>query len=172
MTEHLNDEKRILNEAAIPADLLILCLSLADIALVLHFDKIDINDDSANLDNMPDQVICLDSLQQSQWGIHLEVTDLIFDLSDYLQVLRVVEELHIDVKFVGDLPQGIGDEDHLVFEDELPQVESGGMSHKERDLGLVVDTFNIDLSVYHILTSTSHAIKVLALLIKLIMLEI
>lgn len=104
MTEHLNDEKRILNEAAIPAYLLILSLSLADIALVLHFDKIDINDDSANLDYMPDQVISLDSLQQCQGGIHLEVTDLIFDLSDYLQVLRVVEELHIYVKFVGNLP--------------------------------------------------------------------
>jgi len=104
LTEHLNDENWILNEAAIPAYLLILSLSLADIALVLHFDKIDINDDSANLDNMPDQVICLDSLQQSQGGIHLEVAYLIFDLSDYLQVLRIVEELHIDVKFVGDLP--------------------------------------------------------------------
>jgi hypothetical protein len=99
----LNDEKWVLNEAAIPAYLLILSLSLADIALVLHFDKIDINYDSANFDNMPDQVICMDSLQQCQGGIHLEVTDLIFDLSDYLQVLRVVEKLHIDVKFVGDL---------------------------------------------------------------------
>jgi len=168
----LNHEKRILNEAAIPAYLLILSLSLTDIALVLHFDKIDINDDSANLDNMPDQVICLDSLQQCQGGIHLEVTYLIFDLSDDLQVLRVVEKLHIDVKFVGDLPQGICDEDHLVFEDELPQIESGGMSDEERDLGLVIDTLNIDLSVYHILAATSHAIKVLALLIKLIMLEI
>jgi len=46
------------------------------------------------------------------------------------------------------------------------------MSDEERDLGLVIDTLNIDLSVYHILASTSHAIKVLALLIKLIMLEI
>ena len=104
LTEHLNDEKWVLNEAAIPAYLLILSLSLADIALVLHFDEIDINDDSANLDNMPDKMICLDSLKQCQGRIHLEVTDLIFDLSDYLQVFRVVEKLNIDVKFVGNLP--------------------------------------------------------------------
>jgi hypothetical protein len=46
------------------------------------------------------------------------------------------------------------------------------MSHEEGDLGLVIDTLNIDLSVNHILASASHAIKVLALLIKLSMLEI
>lgn len=92
-------------------------LSLADIALVLHFDKVDLNDDSANLDNVPYKVICLDSLQQSQGRIRLEVTDLVFDLSDYLQVFGVVEELHIDVKVVGDLPEGVCHEDHLVFED-------------------------------------------------------
>lgn len=46
------------------------------------------------------------------------------------------------------------------------------MPNEERDLSLVIDTLNIDLSVNHILASTSHPIKVLALLIKLFMLEI
>ena len=46
------------------------------------------------------------------------------------------------------------------------------MSHEESHLGLVIDTLNIDLSVDHILAAASHAIKVLALLIKLLMLEI
>jgi hypothetical protein len=152
--------------------LLILSLSLADIAFVLHFDKIDLDNDSANLDNMPDQVISLDCLQESQGGIRLEVTDLIFDLSDYLEVFGVVKKLHIDVKVVGDLPEGICDKDHIVFENKLLQIESRGMSDKERDLGLVINTLNIDLSVNHVLAAASHAIKVLALLIKLLMLEI
>jgi hypothetical protein len=46
------------------------------------------------------------------------------------------------------------------------------MSHEEGHLGLVIDTLNIDLSVDHILAAASHAIKVLTLLIKLLMLEI
>ena len=73
---------------------------------------------------------------------------------------------------VGHLPEGICHEDHLVFEDELLQIQSGGMSHEEGDLCLVIDTLNIDLSVDHILAAASHAIKILALLIKLLMLEI
>ena len=168
----MHNEKRVFNEAAIPAYLLILSFSLADIALVLHFDEVDLNDDSANLDNVPDQVICLDGLQQSQGGVCLEVTDLVFDLSNYLEIFGVVEKLDIDVKVVGHLPEGICHEDHLVFEDELLQIQSGGMSHEEGDLCLVIDTLNIDLSVDHILAAASHAIKILALLIKLLMLEI
>ena len=121
---------------------------------------------------MPDQVICLDGFQQSQGGVRLEVTDLVFDLSNYLEIFGVVEKLHIDVKVVGDLPEGVCHEDHLVFEDELLQIQPRGMSHEEGHLGLVIDTLNIDLSVDHILAAASHAIKVLTLLIKLLMLEI
>ena len=121
---------------------------------------------------MPDQVISLDCLQESQGGIRLEVTDLIFDLSDYLEVFGVMKKLHIDVKVIGDLPEGICDENHLVFENKLLQIESRGMSDEERDLGLIINTLNIDLSVNHVLATASHAIKVLALLIKLLMLEI
>lgn len=46
------------------------------------------------------------------------------------------------------------------------------MSHEEGHLCLVIDALNIDLSVDHIIATASHAIKVLALLIKLSMLEI
>jgi len=77
--------------------LLVLGLCLADIALVLDLDEVDLDDDSTDLDNVSDDMVSLDGLQKGERGIRLEVTDLVFDFTDYLQALRVVEELNVDI---------------------------------------------------------------------------
>jgi hypothetical protein len=86
----LHHKNRVFDKAAIPANLLILRFSLADITLVLDFDEIDLNDDSTDLDNMPDKIISVDGFKQRQGCICLKVTNLVLNLSNYLKTLWIV----------------------------------------------------------------------------------
>jgi len=86
----LHHKNRVFDKAAIPANLLILRFSLADITLVLDFDEIDLNDDSTDLDNMPDKIISVNGFKQCQGCICLEITNLVLNLSNYLKTLWIV----------------------------------------------------------------------------------
>lgn len=162
----MHDQNRVFDEAPVSAYLLILCLGLADITLVLNFDEVYLDDDSANLNDMSDDVVCVYSFKESQWCISLEITDLIFYLTNHLQILWVVEKLDIDVEVVRYLPEGINNEHHLILQNDFFQTESGRVPHEECNFTLVINTLNINLCVYHVLSS-AHDIEILALLIEL-----
>jgi hypothetical protein len=100
LTKNLHKQYRVLNRAPIIANLLIGNVDLADITLVLDFDKVDIDNDPAYLHNVSDDVIGLNSFKESQLCISLEVTDLVLDLTDYLNISGVKLHLSIHVKFV------------------------------------------------------------------------
>jgi hypothetical protein len=100
LTENLHKKDRVLNRAPIIANLLIGNVYLADIALVLDFDKVDIDYDAAYLHNVSDDVIGLNSFKESQLRISLEVTYLVLDLTNYLNISGIKLHLSIHVKFV------------------------------------------------------------------------
>lgn len=146
--------------------MLILCLGLADITLVLHFDEVDLNDNSANLNDVSDNMVCVNGFKESQGSISLEITDLILNFAYHLQILRVVEKLDIDVEVVRNLSEGINHENNLILQYNLFQAESRRVPHEEGHFTLVIYTLNINLCVNHILAS-AHDVEILPLLIEL-----
>ena len=55
--QYLKVEHRVLNEAPIPANLLIADLSLAHIALILDFDEVDLHNKSTYFNHIPNYLI-------------------------------------------------------------------------------------------------------------------
>lgn len=96
----MHEKNRVLDRASIVANLLIGDVDLADIALVLHLDKVDINNDPAYLHDVSDNVIGLNGFKQSQLCVCLEVTDLVLDLTYYLNISRVKLHLGVHIQFV------------------------------------------------------------------------
>lgn len=98
---------------------------------------------------MPDDVIRWNSLQQCELCACLEVVNLVFDLSNQVQVPRVVLQLHVNVEVVRNLPQRVGYKQHLILLNEFLQVNLARVSHEERHSTLVINALQIDLAVHH-----------------------
>jgi len=53
----LHNKNWVFDKTPISANLFILSFRFADITFVLDFDKVNLNDNSTYLDNMPDEII-------------------------------------------------------------------------------------------------------------------
>lgn len=96
---------------------------------------------------MPDDMISLNRLQQSKLSICLEITDLIFDFSDHLNISWVKLHLSVHVKLVRNFSKGIGYKDDLILSKVIFEVDAAGVSHKECDFAFVVNAFDVNLGV-------------------------
>lgn len=143
----MHEKNRVLDRASIVANLLVGDVDLADIALVLHLDKVDINNDPAYLHDVSDNVIGLNGFKQSQLCVCLEVTDLVLDLTYYLNISRVKLHLGVHIQFVRNLSEGIGHQYYLVFGKVVFEVDAARVSYEERDLTLIINTLNVNLRV-------------------------
>jgi hypothetical protein len=99
----LHKEDRVLDRAPIVANLLVCDVDLAHIALVLDFDKVNVNNDAAYLHDVSDDVVCLNGFKQSQLRISLEITDLVLDLANYLNISGIKLHLCVHIQLVRDL---------------------------------------------------------------------
>ena len=111
----MHEKNRVLDRASIVANLLVGDVDLADIALVLDLDKVYIHNDATYLHDVSDNVICLNGFKQSQLSICLEVTDLVLDLTNYLNISRVKLHLGVHIQLVRNLSEGVGHQYYLVF---------------------------------------------------------
>jgi len=84
LAEDLHLEYGVLNKAPVTANLLALSLSSANVALVLHFNEVDLCDDSKKFDDMPDYVVSWDHLKEGKLSACLEVVDLFTHLPDQM----------------------------------------------------------------------------------------
>lgn len=113
----------------------------------MHFNKVDVDNDAAYFHDMPDDMISLNRLKQSKLSISLEITDLIFDLSDNLNISGVKLHLSVNVKLIRNLSECIGDKDDLILSKVIFEVDAAGVSHEECDLAFVINALNVNLGV-------------------------
>lgn len=115
--EHLDEEKGLVDGAAISADVLVVDFLFAHVALVLNLDEVDLADESAHFYDVPDDVVRGHRLKQLHPIVECEVVHFLRHLSDHLEVRTEQLKLHVDVQVVRDLAQAVPDQHHLVLED-------------------------------------------------------
>ena len=84
--KNLKVENWTLDETSISTNIFIADLSFAYIALELDLDEIDLNNESANLDNMPDNVVRGHSLQELNSVVGCKIVDFLFHLSNDFEI--------------------------------------------------------------------------------------
>lgn len=102
-TEDLNDKLGFLDEATIPTEVFIVELSLALFAPVLNFDEVDVRDETADLDDVTDNLVRGNSFKQLDSVIGLEVIHFFFYSPHHFEVILEKLDLNVDIKVVGDL---------------------------------------------------------------------
>jgi hypothetical protein len=143
--EDLKIELRVLDEAAIPADLLARDVSFALVAPVLNLDKVDVDNKAANLDHVPDNRGRWNLLKQHDAVVCLKVVHFLDDAAEYLHVLLRELQLCVHVKVITDLAlSAMNQQDHALV-NEVLQVDLTVVPDEERELGLVVDRLHINL---------------------------
>ena len=84
--EDLDEELRVLDYAAVPADSLVGDVGAADLALVLNLDELDVSDEAEHFDDVPDDLIRRDRLDKLYLVVGLEIGHLVSHLADDLEV--------------------------------------------------------------------------------------
>ena len=70
---------------------------MAHFTLVLYLNELDICDESQYFNHMSDNLVSWDCLNQLNLIICLEISHLVFSLTDDLEVRAAEHELHVDV---------------------------------------------------------------------------
>lgn len=82
VTQYLHLQLGVLDKASIPTNILVLNLSTAHIAPVLNFDKLMIDDEPTNFNNIADNFVGWDAFDKCNPIIGGKVIDLITNLTD------------------------------------------------------------------------------------------
>lgn len=85
-TENLNIEHRVLDDTAISADLLILNISFANIAAILNFNEVNVHNEAAYFDHVPNNLIKRYLLKQHNAVICFEVIYFFGYSADQFQI--------------------------------------------------------------------------------------
>lgn len=156
--EDLNEELRVLDDAAIPTDGLIANVGAAHFALVLNLNELDVSDEAEDFDHVPDDLVRGDRLDQLDLIVGLEVGHLVLHLPDDLEVGHAEHELHIDVDGVGDLAHGILDEQDHAAPQVGFQVDAAVMLDEERHLALVICALQVNVTRHKVRTATPRIV--------------
>ncbi len=116
---------------------------------------------------MSDDAVSLYRLQQCQLCVRLEITDLVLDLPDHLDTLRVELQLSVYVQVVRHLTLSVSHQHHLVLRYHILQVNAGRMPHEESHLRFVVYGLDVNLSVDLPVARIAHHVIVLRVLVRL-----
>ena len=117
---------------------------------------------------MSDDVISLNGFKESKLCVSLEITDLIFNFTNNLNISCIKLHLSIHIKLIGNLSEGVSDQDHLVFRKVVFEINAAGMPYEEGDLALVVNALDVNLSVNLSVARIRNNLVVLRTLIILI----
>lgn len=107
--QHLHVKDWVLDEAPVTTHVFVLDLSLTHIALVLNFDELGVDDETKDLYDVANYLVCGDGLDKTDRVLGLEVSHLIFDVADHFEVTCAKMELGIDIEIVADFSQGVFD---------------------------------------------------------------
>ena len=116
---------------------------------------------------MSDNVISLNGFKQSKLCISLEITDLVLNLTNYLNISGIKLHLCVHVQLVRNLSECVSDQYNLVFGKVVFQVDAAGVSYEERDLALVINALNVNLSVHLPKTCIGNYLIVFGVLVVL-----
>ena len=114
-TEHLEIELRIFDSASISAQLLVLNFYFADIAAVLDFDEIDIDDEAADFDHVTNNLVERHLFKHHNSVVGLEIVDFFLDAAYHLQVRFGELQLCVDIQVVRYFAKGVYHQDHAVL---------------------------------------------------------
>ena len=95
--EHLDDELGVLDDATVATDRFVGDIRAADFALVLYLDELDVCDEAEHLNHMSDDLIGRNGLDQLDLIVGLEVSHLVLNLANYLEVGHTEHQLDVDV---------------------------------------------------------------------------
>lgn len=97
----------VLDEAPVTTHVFVLNLSLAHVTLVLNFDKLGVDYEAKNFNDVPDYLVCWDSFYQADRVFCLEVSHLILYVADDFEITSAKMQLRIDIKIVANFSQCI-----------------------------------------------------------------
>ena len=99
-TQRLYEQNWVLYDTTTSADLLIGNVSLAHLTLILNLDELALSDKAKDLDDMADDLISWYRLNQLDLIVRLEISHLVLDLPNDLEVVDREHQLDIDVDLV------------------------------------------------------------------------
>ena len=105
----------VLDEAPVAAHVFVIDLAFAHVALVLNFDEVDIDDEAAHFDDVPDDGIRGNRFEQLNAIVGSEVIYFFLHAPDHFEIVLEQLLLHIDVQIVRNLAQSISNEHHLIL---------------------------------------------------------
>jgi hypothetical protein len=111
----LHVKSGVSDDTAIPAHVLIGDISPADITFILYFNELSVYDSTQHLQYMPHYLISRNCLNESDLIICLEISNLLFHSANYFEVVDTELELSININLIGDLPEGVSDDDDISF---------------------------------------------------------
>ena len=85
VAKHLQLKDGFLDQAAIPADLLVLHICAAHITLKLDLDELRFHDEPQHFNDVPDDLVRWNCLNQTYGVLGLEVSDGVLDVADHAE---------------------------------------------------------------------------------------
>ena len=156
--ENLDEEPRVLNDAPVPTDGLIGDIRVADFTFVLNLNELDVSDEPKHLDYVPDNLISRNRLDQLDLVVRLEVSHLVLDLTDDLEVAAAEHELDVDVNGDRNLAHGILDkEDHASLQVGF-EVDPTAVLNEERHLTLVIRALQVNMTGHEVCATASRVV--------------
>ena len=156
--EHLDQQPRILDNAPVPADGLVGDIRVADLALVLDLDELDVSNEAKYFDYMSNDLVGWDCLDQLDLIVGLEVSHLISDLPNDLEVVATEHELHVDVDGDGDLADGVFYEQDHSFLQVGFEIDAVAVLDEESDLTLVISALQVNMTGHEVGATASRVV--------------
>ena len=156
--EHLDEESRVFDDATVSTDCLVGDVRVAHFTLVLYLDELDIRDESQHFNHMSDDLVGWDCLNQLDLIIGLEISHLVFSLSNNLKVGAAEHELHVDVDGYWNLADSVlHKQDHSTLQVGF-KVDAAAMFNEQSDLTLVIGAFQVDMTGYKVGSTVSRTL--------------
>ena len=144
-TQNLKIKLWVFYDATISTNLFILNVSFANITSILNLNKVNVNDKSAYLNHMPDNLVEGNLLKQHDSIISFKIIHFINNSSNHLKICLIQLNLRINIKIIRNLSIRISDEHNMPLQDECLQVNIRWMLDEECYPGLIINWFQINL---------------------------
>lgn len=125
----------------------------AYITLVPNADISDLGwqDDSVYFKNAPDDGVCRNLLDQSDWLVGLKVCNLLTDLTKQYHALFIKERLKVDFDPVRDFAKCVNNQHDATRWHHLLQIDVDIVFDVAVDVGTVIDGLKVDQGLLHTL---------------------